>query len=157
MMVLCSRLRRSNMRTLPSAPHETKVSTLPAQKRTSKTSLSCAMSCVLAVSVGMSQMVHVVSMEEVMMSLGETLFQSRLVSGAVCSGVFELESRARGVSLVTFVGLVLEVELRVMVLVEGEGTVAGSDQSRRWSPDVASRSVVCFCDDGGSHKMRVTG
>lgn len=44
MMVLCSRLRRSNMRTLPSAPQLTKTSTLFAQKRTSYTSLSCAMS-----------------------------------------------------------------------------------------------------------------
>ena len=40
MMVLCSRLRRSNIRTEPSAPQETKTSTLFAQKRTSKTSLS---------------------------------------------------------------------------------------------------------------------
>jgi hypothetical protein len=99
MMVLCSRLRRSNMRTLPSAPQLTKTSTLPAQKRTSKTSLSCAISCVLAVSEGISQMVHVVSMLDVMMSFGDKVFQSREVSGAVCSGVFELERRARGVSL----------------------------------------------------------
>lgn len=46
----------------------------------------------------MSQMVQVVSMLEVMMSLGETLFQSSEVSGAVCSGVFELDRRAKGVS-----------------------------------------------------------
>lgn len=98
-MVLCSRLRKSNMRTLPSAPQLTKTSTLLAQKRTSKTSLSWAISCVLAVRVGMSQMVQVVSMLEVIMRDGETVFQSRDVSGAVCSGVFELDSRARGVSL----------------------------------------------------------
>ena len=42
MIVLCSRLLRSNIRTLPSAPQLTKTSTLLAQKRTSKTSLSCA-------------------------------------------------------------------------------------------------------------------
>lgn len=38
-------------------------------------------------------------MLEVIMRLGETVFQSREVSGAVCSGVFEFESRASGVSL----------------------------------------------------------
>ena len=42
MIVLCSRLLRSNIRTLPSAPQLTNTSTLLAQKRTSKTSLSCA-------------------------------------------------------------------------------------------------------------------
>ena len=98
MIVLCSKLRRSNMRTLPSAPQLTKTSTLPAQKRTSKTSLSCAINCVFAVSEGMSHIVHVVSMLEVMMSFGDKVFQSSEVSGAVCSGVFELESRASGVS-----------------------------------------------------------
>jgi hypothetical protein len=98
MIVLCSRLRRSNMRTLPSAPQLTKTSTLPAQKRTSNTSLSCAINCVFAVRDGMSHIVHVVSMLEVMMSFGDNVFQSREVSGAVCSGVFELESRASGVS-----------------------------------------------------------
>jgi hypothetical protein len=46
----------------------------------------------------MSHIVHVVSMLEVMMSFGDNVFQSRDVSGAVCSGVFELESRASGVS-----------------------------------------------------------
>ena len=34
-----------------------------------------------------------------MMRLGETVFQSSDVRGAVCSGVFELDSRAKGVSL----------------------------------------------------------
>ena len=63
MMVLCSSERRSNMRTLPSAPQE---------------------------------IVHVVSMEEVMIKDGETVFQSNEVIGAVCSGDFELESSARG-------------------------------------------------------------
>ena len=86
------------MRTLPSAPQLTKTSTLFAQNLTSKTSLSCAMSWVLAVSVGMSQIVHVVSILEVMIKLGETTFQSRDVMGAVCSGDFEFESRASGES-----------------------------------------------------------
>src|SRR6266498_4981663 len=97
MIVLCSRLRRSNIRTLPSAPQLTKTSTLLAQKRTSKTSLSWAMSCVLAVKVGMSHIVQVVSMLDVMIRLGETTFQSREVMGAVCSGDFEFDKRARGV------------------------------------------------------------
>ena len=98
MIVLCSRLLRSNIRTLPSAPQLTNTSTLLAQKRTSKTSLSCAISCVLAVSVGISHIVQVVSMLEVIMRLGERLFQSNEVSGAVCSGDLEFERRARGVS-----------------------------------------------------------
>lgn len=98
MIVLCSKLRKSNILTDPSAPQLTKTSTLPAQKRTSKTSLSCAISCVFAVRVGISQMVHVVSMLDVMISFGDIVFQSRDVRGAVCSGVLELDSRARGVS-----------------------------------------------------------
>ena len=98
MIVLCSKLLRSNIRTLPSAPQLTNTSTLLAQKRTSKTSLSCAISCVLAVSVGMSHIVQVVSILEVIMRLGESVFQSKEVSGAVCSGDFEFERRARGVS-----------------------------------------------------------
>jgi len=44
-------------------------------------------------------MVQVVSMLDVMIRLGETVFQSREVKGAVCSGVLELDSNASGVSL----------------------------------------------------------
>lgn len=98
MIVLCSKLRRSNIRTLPSAPQLTKTSTVLAQKRTSNTSLSCAINCVLAVSVGISHIVQVVSMLEVIMRLGERVFQSNEVSGAVCSGDLEFERRASGVS-----------------------------------------------------------
>lgn len=116
MIVLCSRLRKSNMRTLPSAPQLTKTSTLPAQNRTSKTSLSCAINCVFAVSDGISQIVQVVSMLDVMMSLGDMVFQSREVSGAVCSGVLELERRASGVSLGNCGSRVFTEEDRVMVL-----------------------------------------
>lgn len=47
----------------------------------------------------MSQMVQVVSMLEVIMRLGEIVFQSREVIGAVCSGDLELDSSARGESL----------------------------------------------------------
>jgi hypothetical protein len=35
--------------------------------------------------------------------------------------------------------------------------VFGSDHRRKWSPEVANKSVDCFCDDGGSHKILVTG
>lgn len=157
-MVLCSRLRRSNIRTLPSAPQLAKTSTLLAQKRTSKTSLSCAMSWVLAVSVGMSQIVQVVSILEVIMRDGETVFQSKDVSGAVCSGVFELDSSANGVSLLGggawppwFDDLVIEFDGFDMDM------SVGRDHSRRWSPDVARRSVDCFWEEGGSHNRRVTG
>lgn len=44
-------------------------------------------------------MVQVVSILEVMMRLGEIVFQSREVIGAVCSGDFEFESSANGESL----------------------------------------------------------
>lgn len=56
------------------------------------------MSCVLAVKVGISQMVQVVSMEDVMIREGWTTFQSSEVMGAVCSGDFELDKRASGES-----------------------------------------------------------
>ena len=98
MMVLCSRLLRSNIRTLPSAPQLTKTSTLFAQNRTSKTSLSCAISWVFAVRVGMSHIVQVVSILEVIIKLGDKVFQSKEVNGAVCSGDLEFERRASGVS-----------------------------------------------------------
>jgi hypothetical protein len=156
-MVLCSKLRRSNIRTEPSAPHETKTSTLPAQNRTSKTSLSCAMSCVFAVKVGISHIVHVVSILLVIMSFGLRVFQSSEVSGAVCSGVFEFESKASGVSFCSAGSRVLTLDDRVIVLLTLDVGVEGRDHNRRWSPDVASRSVDCFCGIGGSQSIRVTG
>jgi hypothetical protein len=54
------------------------------------------MSCVLAVSVGISHIVQVVSIEDVMISFGERVFQSSEVRGAVCSGVLLFESKASG-------------------------------------------------------------
>jgi hypothetical protein len=156
-MVLCSKLRRSNIRTLPSAPQLTKTSTLLAQNLTSNTSLSCAINCVFAVSVGMSQIVQVVSMLDVIIRLGETVFQSREVKGAVCSGVLEFDNKAKGVSLLagpsrpTFADRVMEFPGDDIA--DSEGRL----QSLRWSPDVASRSVDCFWEDGGSHNRRVTG
>jgi hypothetical protein len=52
---------------------------------------------------------------------------------------------------------VLTDEVRVIVLLMLLPEAWGRDHRRRWSPDVASRSVDCFCEDGGSHRMRVTG
>ena len=53
-------------------------------------------------------------MLDVMINLGETLFQSSDVRGAVCSGVFELDSSASGVSF--WVGLCRrEFELRACI------------------------------------------
>lgn len=43
-------------------------------------------------------MVQVVSMLDVIISFGDKVFQSSEVNGAVCSGVFEFERRARGCS-----------------------------------------------------------
>lgn len=81
-MVECSRLRRSKERRLPSAPTETKLSMDPGTQATSKTSRSCAISCVTALLAEMSQTVHVVSMDEVTTSEGEMLFHEKLVNGA---------------------------------------------------------------------------
>lgn len=92
-------------------------------------------------------------MLEVMIRLGETVFQSNDVRGAVWSGVFEFDRRASGVS---FAGAG-SLWPRVMVLPGFDGVSDGSDQSLRWSPDVAKRSVDCFCEDGGSQRRRVTG
>ena len=143
------------MRTLPSAPQLTKTSTLFAQNRTSKTSLSCAINCVFAVRDGISHMVQVVSILEVMIRLGDSVFQSSEVSGAVCSGDFEFDKRASGVSFCGAGSFV--VDGRVMELLKLWLVCAGRDHNRRWSPEVASKSVDGFCDDSGSHKIRVTG
>lgn len=75
----------------------------------------------------MSHIVQVVSMLDVIMRLGETVFQSSDVRGAVWSGVFELDNRARGVS---FVIEPSRVE-RVMVLFWLAGVSAGRDHSLR--------------------------
>ena len=55
-------------------------------------------------------------MLEVMIRLGDIVFQSREVIGAVCSGDFEFDNRARGESLETgasrgLIGRVMELEL----------------------------------------------
>jgi hypothetical protein len=66
----------------------------------------------------MSHIVHVVSMLEVMISLGDMVFQSRDVSGAVCSGVLELDRRASGVSFGSWGSLVFTDDVRVIVLLK---------------------------------------
>ena len=74
-------------------------------------------------------MVHVVSMLDVIMRLGDRVFQSREVNGAVCSGDFELDKRARGVNFWGIVSLLLDV--RVIELLELELLLEGNDHSRK--------------------------
>jgi hypothetical protein len=99
-------------------------------------------------------MVQVVSMLDVIIKLGEMVFQSRDVIGAVCSGDFEFDSNANGDNFA--VGTSRWLADRVIEFVCND-CGEGSDHKRRWSPDVASKSVVCFCDEGGSQRIRVTG
>lgn len=89
---------------------------------------------------------HVVSMLLVIMSFGDKVFQSSDVSGAVCSGVFELDKSARGVSFCGGGSLVLTEEDLVTVLetFAAAAEAFGRDQRRRWSPEVASKSVELF-------------
>jgi hypothetical protein len=96
-------------------------------------------------------------MLDVMMSFGDMVFQSSDVSGAVCSGVLEFESRASGVSFWGAGSLVFTEDDREIVLLTGGPLDWGRDHNRRWSPEVASRSVDCFWEEGGSHNIRVTG
>lgn len=105
----------------------------------------------------MSQIVHVVSILDVIMSFGESVFQSRDVRGAVCSGDLELDKRARGVSFCAGGSRVLIAEDLVIVLLILEDADCGKDHNLRWSPEVAKRSVDCFCVDGGSQRILVTG
>ena len=87
------------------------------------------MSCVLAVKDGISHIVQVVSMLDVIIKLGETVFQSKEVNGAVCSGDFEFERRARGVNFC--IGGSLEFEDRVIELLELYCFCGGSDHRRK--------------------------
>jgi hypothetical protein len=83
-------------------------------------------------------------MLEVIIRLGETVFQSSEVRGAVCSGVFEFDSKAKGVSLLAGRSRPW-LDDRVMLFPgDGAGVSDGKLQSLRWSPDVARRSVDCF-------------
>ena len=63
------------------------------------------------------------------MRLGDNVFQSSEVKGAVCSGDFELERRASGVSFCGNASLLLDI--RVMELLALELELEGSDHSRR--------------------------
>lgn len=81
-MVECSSDRRSNARSEPSAPTETNASIDPGTQATSYTSRSCAISCVTAAEVEMSHTVHVVSIDEVTIRLGDMVFHEKEVSGA---------------------------------------------------------------------------
>lgn len=98
------------------------------------------------------------SIDEVIISFGDRVFQSSDVSGAVCSGVFEFESSASGVSLSGGGERVFTEEDRLIVFdIAAFAGFEGRDHKRRWSLDVARRSVDCFCEIGGSHSIRVTG
>jgi hypothetical protein len=55
-------------------------------------------------------------MLDVIMSLGDIVFQSSEVRGAVCSGVFELDKSASGVSFCGGGSLVFTDDVRVIVL-----------------------------------------
>jgi hypothetical protein len=64
-----------------------------------------------------------------MIKLGEIVFQSNEVIGAVCSGDLEFESNAKGESLA--VGVSRGLEGRVMLFELGSGWELGSDHRRR--------------------------
>lgn len=61
------------------------------------------------------------------MRLGDRVFQSREVNGAVCSGDFELDRRASGVNFWGIASLLLDV--RVMELLELELVLEGNDHN----------------------------
>jgi hypothetical protein len=64
----------------------------------------------------MSQIVHVVSMEDVIINFGDNVFQSRDVRGAVCSGVLLFDNRANGCSFCGAGSRKFAVALRLMLL-----------------------------------------
>lgn len=108
-------------------------------------------------------MVQVVSILLVMIKLGLIGFQSKLVRGAVKSVLLEFESSASGVNFCT--GGSRKVLERVMELEPAgvaeeedapEGAL-GMDQRRRWSPEVAMRSVSGLVAEAGSQRIRVMG
>lgn len=68
-------------------------------------------------------------MLEVMIRLGEMVFQSREVIGAVCSGDLEFDSSANGDSF--DVGVSLWLGGRVMEFELGNGWELGRDHRRR--------------------------
>lgn len=68
-------------------------------------------------------------MLDVMMRLGESVFQSSEVRGAVCSGDLELESNANGVSLYGAGSRLLDDRLKALELTGV--ALAGNDHSLR--------------------------
>lgn len=80
-IVECSNERRSNNRKLPSAPTEVNTSVELGSHATSYTSRSCAISWVTAVEVLMSHTVQVVSIDEVTIWLGLSVFHENDVKG----------------------------------------------------------------------------
>jgi hypothetical protein len=85
----------------------------------------------LAVRVGISQIVHVVSIEDVIINFGDNVFQSREVKGAVCSGVLLFDSNASGCNFCGAGSLRLAEALRLMLLVTWDAADCGRLQSRR--------------------------
>jgi hypothetical protein len=69
-------------------------------------------------------------MLDVMIRLGERVFQSKDVKGAVCSGDLELDSRARGVNLYGAGSRLLDVREMALLWV-GVAALAGRDHNRR--------------------------
>lgn len=77
----------------------------------------------------MSHIVQVVSILEVIINFGESVFQSREVRGAVCSGVLEFDRSARGVSFWGAGSRVFTDDDRVIVLVTLDAADCGSDHN----------------------------
>jgi hypothetical protein len=77
------------MQTLPSAPTDSETS-FPRAKARAKTSQSCAINCVLAVCISVSQMVHIVATERLPTMPGSGLFQSKLVDDAQYSDILSM-------------------------------------------------------------------
>jgi hypothetical protein len=70
-------------------------------------------------------------MLEVIIRLGDTVFQSKDVRGAVCSGVFELERSANGVSLLAGRSLLWFEDLVIELPGDATGVSEGRDHSRK--------------------------
>lgn len=105
---------------------------------------------------------QVVSIELVIIKLGLIGFQSKLVRGAVKSVLLLFDNNARGVSFC--VGGSRSELVRVMELPAGVAEeedvpdgAFGMDQRRRWSPEVAIKSVRGLVVLAGSQRIRVIG
>lgn len=74
---------------------------------------------------------QVVSILEVIIRLGETVFQSSEVKGAVCSGVLEFDSNASGVNLLAGRSRPWFEDLVIWFPGDATGVSEGRDQSLR--------------------------